>query len=227
MDQHAVRMTRRSLLSGLLASGVATLAGCTSDGHLSFLGYTTRPNYNPNYKTIYVPIFGNKAFQWSPHRGLEMELTRAVIREIEATTPMKVISDPNRADTELLGTVVLLTKNTLNRNQQNEVRDGEVVIGLELVWRDLRTQQVLSNPRKPVGIIEAEALPPFDPDNPVRPVAPELPVPVIITLSGRYLNEVGESNASAQQRACNLIAKQIVNMMECEWQLPPKAIPQP
>lgn len=217
--------TRRRFLATIAGGAAVTLSGCTSDGHLSLFGYTSRPNYNPDYQTIHVPIFRNKAFQWTPHRGLEMELTRAVVREIEATTPMKVISDCRRADTELLGTVILIGKNQLNRTQQNEVREGEVIVALELVWRDLKTNQILSNPRKPVGIPQPGELPTFDEDNPPLPVAPDVPIPVVLTLTGRYLLEVGESNASAQQRACNRIAKQIVNMMESDWQRPSK--PQP
>jgi len=213
------------MLSRLCAGSLAMLAGCNWDGHFTMLGYSTRPNFDEKLKTIYVPIFKNKAFQWTPHRGAEMELTRAVIREIEATTPMKVISDCNRADTELLGTLVTLNKNLLNRNQQNEVREGEIALGVELVWRNLRTQQILSNPRRPIGILQAGELPPFDPDNLPRPEAAEIPIPALIILTGRYLPEVGESNASAQQRVCNKLAKQIVNMMEADWQLSPKDVP--
>jgi len=33
------------------------LCGCESGGHFTFLGYTTRPNYDTCIKTVYVPIF--------------------------------------------------------------------------------------------------------------------------------------------------------------------------
>jgi len=221
------KTSRRQALLTFGAGSLAALTGCNWDGHFSLLGYSTRPNYAPELKTIYVPIFNNKAFQWTPHRGAEMELTRAVIREIEATTPLKVISDCNRADTELLGTLVTLNKNLLNRNQQNEVREGEVALGVELVWRNLRTQQVLSNPRRPIGILQPGELPAFDQENQPRPEGPEIPIPALIVLSGRYLPEVGESNASAQQRVCNRLAKQIVQMMESDWCLPPNGMPMP
>ena len=68
------------------------MASCESWGHFTFLGYTTRPNYDECIKTVYVPIFDNKTFR----RGMEFDLTRAVIREIEAKTPFKVVDDPNR-----------------------------------------------------------------------------------------------------------------------------------
>jgi hypothetical protein len=210
----AQRLSRRRMLGGLLAGGFSLLTGCNWDGHFDIFGYTTRPNFDEKYKTVYVPIFRNKAFETTTNRGLEMTLTRALIREIEMTTPMKVVSDPNRADTELLCTLATVTKNLLNRNQENEVREGEVVIGVEVVWRDLRTNQVLSNPRKPSGVLPSGELPPFDPDNPPLREVPDLAVPVLIQYSGRYLTEVGETNLSAQQKACERVARQIVNMME-------------
>jgi len=217
--------SRRTFLGSLLAGGCTALAGCNWDGHFNLLGYTTKPNYSDDIRTVYVPIFKNQSFQTTPYRAMEMELTRAVIRDIEAKTPFKIISDCSKADTELLGNIRTLNKNILNRNQQNEVREGEVTIGVELVWRDLRSGEVLSNPPKPIGIPIATELPPFDPDNLPLGKGPERPIPVLITFGGRYLPEVGETNASAQTRVCNKLAIQIVNMMEKEWQLPPRTCP--
>src|SRR4051812_4723943 len=88
------------------------LLSCESGGHFSVFGYTTKPNYDTCIKTIYVPIFENKTFK----RGMEFDLTRAVVREIEWKTPYKVVSDPSKADTELTGTIIAFNKNILNRN---------------------------------------------------------------------------------------------------------------
>jgi hypothetical protein len=220
------KLNRRALLSGVLAGGMSVLAGCGWDGHLDFFGYTTRPNIPDNIKTVYVPIFKNKAFQTGPYRGMEFELTRNVITQVEMKG-YKVISDPNRADTELLGTIVTLTKNLINRTEQNEVREGEVVVGVEIVWRDLRSGVVLTNPRKPLNVLPPAELPTFDLDNPPRPDSLEKAVPVIVTLSARFLPEVGETNSTAQSKVCYRLAQQIANMMEKDWQLPPKPCPTP
>ena len=217
--------TRRAAIGGLIAGGLSVLSGCGWDGNFTFLGYTTKPNFDENIKSVYVPIFKNKSFQTTPFRGMEYELTRAVIREVESRAPIKVISDPARADTELLGTIVSLNKNILNRNQFNEVREGEVAVGVELVWRDLRSGVILSNPRKPKGVLPSADLPPFDPDNPPLAEALERPIPITVVFSGRYLPELGESNASAQTRVCDRLAKQVVNMMEKDWQMPPRNCP--
>ena len=63
----------RRLLLSLLVFCCLGLASCESGGHFSILGYTTKPNYDPCIKTVYVPIFENKTF----HRGMEFDLTRA------------------------------------------------------------------------------------------------------------------------------------------------------
>src|SRR5262245_18623075 len=102
----------------LIVGAVLVLPSCGWDGHLCILGYTTQPNYDTSIRTVYVPIFKNNTFR----RGLEFELTRAVIREIEAKTPYKVVSDPCNADTELSGAIIALTKTVINRTQMNEVR---------------------------------------------------------------------------------------------------------
>ena len=80
--------------------------------------------YDPNIRSVYVPLFHNRAFQTTPYRGFEVDVTQAVIREIGKTTSFRVVSDPSRADTELLGNVVQIQKQIMNRNQQNMVREA-------------------------------------------------------------------------------------------------------
>src|SRR5947209_18820557 len=132
----------RALLA--LALAAAALAGCESAGHFTLLGYTTRPNYDANIRTVYVPIFASQIMIDSTRRTLPEDLTRAVLREIEAKTPYKVTHDLCAADTELTGTLQTLTKNILNRNPLNEVREAEEVLTVGIVWKDLRTGEVLS-----------------------------------------------------------------------------------
>src|SRR3954466_14134870 len=117
---------RCTLLAALLAA--VALPGCEAGGHFTILGYTTRPNYDTCIKTVYVPIFQCQMLLDETRRQVPFDLTRAVIREIEAKTPYKVISDRERADTELTGNVLSLPKNLLIRNQLNEVREAETVL---------------------------------------------------------------------------------------------------
>jgi hypothetical protein len=154
-DSH---LTRRQLLrwsrAGVLAcAGISVaLPACELDNNFTIFGYTTAPNYDPKYKTVRVPIFQNKTYR----RNLEYDLTKAVITQIEAITPMKVVTCD--ADTELIGTITMTNKNILNINQLNEIREGEAVITIELVWRDLHTGEILTRPGK-----RPTDSPPFEP----------------------------------------------------------------
>jgi hypothetical protein len=209
------------------ALAVCTLCGCESAGHFSVLGYTTRPNYDDGIRTVYVPIFENNTFR----RQLEHDLTRAVIREIEQKTPYKVVSDPCRADTELRGTILAVNKNILNRNQLNEIREGEMVITVNLMWKDLRNGEILSRPRKSPAALPTPGMPAIDiPDvgagstagappasPPVAPGQPDVGPPVIDTGIGTYIPELGQSTTTAYQRAVDRLAVQIVSQMEKPW----------
>jgi hypothetical protein len=211
-------VSRRRALQWLFAGGAGLLGGCGWDGHFSILGYTTRPNYDESIRTVYVPLFRNKAFTASPYRGIEKEVTRAIVREIEAKTPYKVVSDCDKADTELIGQIISLNKVILNRNQINEVREFELQIAAEVVWRDLRDGSILTNRRRREGTPDTLP-PPFDPNLPPPAEGPERPFPVYIQASGRGLPEAGESNTTAEQMAVNRLANQIVNLMERSWSL--------
>src|SRR5439155_11403864 len=121
-------ITRRRFLS-LAALAPLAAVGCRSEG-FSIFGYQAGAGalYDPNIKTVYVPLFNNRAFQTTPYRGFEVDVTKAVVREIGAKTSFRVTSDPNKADTELLGNIVSIQKWALNRTQQNQIREGELVV---------------------------------------------------------------------------------------------------
>jgi hypothetical protein len=219
-------ISRRRFLS-LAALAPLAAAGCRSDGFKLF-GYQAGAGalYDPNIRTVYVPLFNNRAFQTTPYRGFEVDVTQAVIREIGKTTPFRVTSDYEKADTELLGNIVTIQKNLLNRNQLNQTREGEVVVWVDVVWRDLRDGMILSNPRPrplpgrvvPNPQIDEPPIP-FDPNVPVPPDPRQLeqPAPVRLIATGRFLPELGETNATASQKVQQQIAVQIVSMMEKKW----------
>jgi hypothetical protein len=138
------------------------LPACDADHNFTVLGYSTRPLYNPHIHTVYVPIFKNLTF----YRGLEFELTRELVAQIELKTPFKVVSDCCEADTELTGTIVSYNKNVINRSQINEIREAETTLAVEVIWRDRRTGEVLSRPRAPGTLA---------PSLPLMPAPNELP----------------------------------------------------
>jgi hypothetical protein len=195
----------RALLAGPLAGTTLALPACTWDGNFTVLGYTTRPNYDCSIRTVRVPMFQNVTI-W---RGLEFELTRAVVREIEQRTPYKVVSAECNADTELTGTIVSFNKLLLNRNQLNEVREAQTTLAVEVVWRDLRTGEVLSRP-------DANKPPPLGAPVPGEPGAPP-PPPVLVQSLATFIPEVGESITAARKQNVDRLAVQIVSMMEAPW----------
>ena len=216
---------KRSLLAMTIAGALA-LAGCESGGHFTLFGYTTKPNYDDCIHTVYVPICENKTFR----RGLEFDLHRAIVKAIEQKTPYKVVSDKSRADTELTCTIAAFSKNTINRNQLNESREIETVLTVAVVWKDLRSGDILSQPR--VGAARGPSfagLPDIAPgaggvptqDNPAPPdgkAAPITPVkPAIVTATGNFIPEIGQSMTTAQQTDVNRLATQIVALMEKPW----------
>ncbi|MDB5313737.1 MAG: hypothetical protein JWO38_7939 [Gemmataceae bacterium] len=218
---------RRLHLAGAVVA-LATVVGCQG-GPTTFLGYQLGPAalYDQNIKTVYVPVFYNRAFQTTPYRGMEVDVTRAVVREITSKTTFKVVSDPEKADTELRGNIVSIGKNVLNRNQQNLPRESEVVITVDVLWRDLRDGRNLSAPRRAVNPNGGPPLPtlqppepvPFDPDVPLPPPAAVVQndFPVRIVATGRLIPELGESTTTGEQKAINQLAIQIVSMMEKPW----------
>jgi hypothetical protein len=196
-------MTRRAWAARVAALALGGLAmalpSCEWDGQFTILGYTTKPNYDTRFKTVSVPIFRNKTF-WTvtPAPGLEMDLTQAVVREIQARTPYRVVEC--NADTELTGTVIGFTKASLNTLQFNYPREVETTLVVELVWRDLRTGEVLTRAsrrpgtplppeifssispdsivpgaKNPTGILSPPGLPPEMQES--RPVAEAVPTP--------------------------------------------------
>jgi hypothetical protein len=217
--RHNRPITRRTALAALFTGGTAAAAGCASGGHFSLFGYSTAPNYDPTIQTVYVPIFRTRVLATSPHRWMEMALTRQVVDAIESKTPMKVVSDPDGADTELQGTIIQLRKLLLNRTPFNEAREIALYLHVEIVWHDLRAGcegKVLTNPRRYRDSIPPEAIP-FDPLDPPPPPAPDKPAPVVLVTYGRAIPELGESNTTALQMAIDRMAYRIVAAMEQPW----------
>src|SRR5438874_3848425 len=146
----------KMVFSAAVVCALLLLPACGEDRNFTILGYSTRPNYDTSIRTVRVPIFKNL----TQRRGLEFDLTRAIVREIELKTPYKVVAANCDADTELTGTIISYNKNILNRNQLNEVREAETTLAVEVVWRDLRTGEILTRPRRGETLPAAPFLPP-------------------------------------------------------------------
>ena len=81
-------MTFRALL---ILVGALSLAGCGyrqgGSGGAVPAGYQWLSLYPSDVRTVAVPVFTNRSLR----RGVEFALTRAVVNQLEATTPYKVV----------------------------------------------------------------------------------------------------------------------------------------
>lgn len=189
--------TFRTLACVFLASTLGA-TGCAENKHFTLFGYTTAPMHDTSIRTVYVPIFQNATYQ----RDLEFTLTRLLVEEIESKTPYKVVPRREMADAEILGKIVNVKKNTVNFTQLAEIRDAERVVGVEIIYRDVRTGKQLGIP---------DSLKPRD----LRDVDPNAKIaPVVLEPRMNYIPEIGGSVATADYLLARRLAVQIVSMME-------------
>jgi hypothetical protein len=145
--------------------------------------------YPVGIHTVYVPMFGSNSFR----RNLGERLTEAVVKEIEARTPFKVVSDPN-ADSVLSGKIVGETKQVLVPDLTGDARESEINMRVEVSWLDRKGGML-----RPGGSV---------------PCPSEI---TSVTGTGDVVPEVGQSIATAQQQAICRMAEQIVGLMEKPW----------
>jgi hypothetical protein len=114
----------------------AAPAGCASDPRE---GYSTASIYSTAIRTVAVPIFENETFA----RGVEFDLTDALIKEIEARTPYKVTTQP-RADTILTGRIKSVELNQLSKSRLTGLGEEVVMsVTIDFEWKDWRTDAPL------------------------------------------------------------------------------------
>ena len=163
----------------LLAPAAAFLTGCGYQfGHLS----------DPAIRSVAVPTFGSVA----ERRGVELQLTEAVVKQIQTRTPFRIAHESN-ADTVLRGRVVGLRKRGLSRTVTGDPREAEFAPAVEVTWED-RRGRVLGTRSVPIS---ADV------------------VPVLST--GTQAVELGQTRATAIQEAVDRLARQVVDLMELPW----------
>jgi hypothetical protein len=233
-------------LATLIGAAALLVPACAGDMHLDILGYTTRPNYDTSYKTMRIPMVKNRSnFVVTPVVGQEMDLHRAIIREVALRTPYTVCHAD--ADTELSVTIRAITKNMINYTQQNNIREAEIRVEAEYVWRDLRTGKPLTRSSPRPGEVPGPEVPqplldegtstlppgarplttPARPGSPANARADEEPLidpatrrpvqPVIVRATGTFRPELGESITTGMQQAFDRLALQIVRSLENPW----------
>jgi hypothetical protein len=111
------------------AAVLALLLGC---------GYTSDPLHRADIRTVYVPVMENRTFR----RGVELELTRSVIDEINTHTQMRVVSEA-QADSSLIGTVRDVKETVLTKTPGDEMLEKQITVYVSFKWVDRRTGRIL------------------------------------------------------------------------------------
>lgn len=141
-------MSRIFLLVTLLATGLAA-AGCGYSSDRNQIFRTTNSN-NDRVRTVALDIFESREFR----RGLELQLTEALAKEIEAKTPFK-LAKKDRADTALTGQILEVRQGTIGRDfAQVRPRETTATVIVSFQWKDLRTGEILVDRPRIVQTVE-------------------------------------------------------------------------
>ncbi len=116
------------------------LSGCGyNHGSGNAKGYQWQSLYRSDVRTVAVPVFTTRSFD----RGTEFNLSEAVVKQIEATTPYKVVPR-SRADTILEGQVVDVLVSTLSTDPDSAIPQEQMLgLTIDFIWKDLRSGRIL------------------------------------------------------------------------------------
>jgi hypothetical protein len=151
--------------------------------------FGTSSLYPRDVRTVFVPIFESESFR----RHMGERLTEAVIKEIESKTDYKVVGDAS-ADSVLVGKIVQDRKRVLVENRNDDVRDVETSLYVQVTWTK-RNGDVLVDQR----------------------IIPLDPASLAVLGNSAVVPESGQSIATGHQTAIRRIAQQIVGLMEAPW----------
>lgn len=126
-------------VAALLASGCGYSQSNKYDGKAQG-NYQWHSLYRQDIRTVAVPIFRNKSYT----RGIEFQLTKAVINYMESSTPYKVVSR-DKADTILEGEIAGVRSNTVSVDSHSTLpQEQSVTVSVNFVWKDLRSGKILA-----------------------------------------------------------------------------------
>ncbi|MDP6447360.1 MAG: LPS assembly lipoprotein LptE [Pirellulaceae bacterium] len=174
------RSYSRSLRLAVVACTVVSTIGCA--------GYQigSRSLFRNDVQTIHVPIFKSDTLR----RNLGEWLTEAVVKEIEQQSHYKVVAAVD-ADSLLSGRVLSETKHVLAENLNDEPRNLDVNLYVEVEWRDRAGNALMQR----VSIALPSAA-------------------VSVNEKSNFIPEAGQSMVTAQQEAIRAIARRVVQEME-------------
>ena len=135
--------------------------------------------FRPDVMTVHIPVFQSDSLR----NFLGERLTEAVITEVELRTPYKVVA-ADRAQSVLSGRIVSDTKSVLSESGNDDARNLEYDMTVEVNWTDRFGRTLTQGPR------------------------------IQLSYGANYITEGGQSMTTAQQESVQYLARQIVNQME-------------
>lgn len=176
VDDRAARIVRiKWCVLAFALTSILSLFGC---------GYSFRPPYDSHIRTVYVPIM--RAFTF--RRDLNLQLTEAVVKQIQTRTPFRVVNSPEKADATLEGIFETADKNLGVENPNNLPRQLTTLITVNAKFYD----NSLPQDKRDIAMTTFTASVPFYP-------------------------EIGETTSLAFQKTIDKMASQIVGTMEKAW----------
>lgn len=139
VDTPAGRTSRSPRARAALCAIAATcLASCAADPSR---GYSFSSSFDDDVRTVHVEMFDNSTF----FHGAEIDLTEAIIKRIQSTTPW-VVTSPENADTILSGAITDATLLMTMRGRRSGLVDEQgYQLTIQFEWRDARTSRVLAS----------------------------------------------------------------------------------
>jgi hypothetical protein len=168
---------RHGWLCALLATFSLLIGGCA---------YRMGNGFESEIQSVYVPIFESQ----SDRRGLEFQLTEAVQKQIQLRTPFRVVDQP-AADTQLIGKILNTRKRVLTETKNDDPRELQFSLTVQVRWENLKTGEVLAEKRVPISQSEIQLI-----------------------QNAEFAPEVGQSLATAYQQVMDRMAREIVDLME-------------
>lgn len=130
----------RVVIAALVVATPPLLSGCSADPRT---GYSFATTFPAEVASVYVPMFENASFQ----TGLEADVTEAVVKEIQRTTPMRVVQSES-ADSRLVGVIRSAELRRLSLDRQTGlVQEMAVEITVDFDWVDARSGKTLTSRR--------------------------------------------------------------------------------
>mgnify|MGYP002622691045 CR=1 len=122
------------------------LVGCVVTG----CGYSTESLHRSDVRSVYVEMFQSREFR----RGIEMQLTEALRKQVDRTTPYKN-APREKADTILSGEVLEWRESTLGTDfVADQPRQTAATLTVRYRWQDQRTGKLLVDQPRFVQTVE-------------------------------------------------------------------------